>query len=118
MKTDTLIAGLEKLIFSNRPLILAFFVLMTLYMGFSLTHLKIDAGFSKQLPLNHEYMRTYVEHRSEFGGANRVLIALMTKEGDIFTPEFFKTLEQATDDVFFIPGVDRSQTASGAVGRW
>ncbi len=105
-------SGLEKLIFNNRRIFLGFFVLITLLMAYSVTNLRIDAGFSKLLPLKHEYMQTYVEYRKEFGGANRILIALMAKQGDIFTPEFFKTLEAATADVFFIPGVDRAQVSS------
>ncbi len=112
MKLASFIAGLEKLIFNNRRIFLGFFILVTLLMAYSVTNLRIDAGFSKLLPLKHEYMQTYVEHRKEFGGANRVLIALMAKQGDIFTPEFFDTLEKATDDVFFIPGVDRAQVSS------
>ncbi|MEE4254408.1 MAG: MMPL family transporter, partial [Desulfuromusa sp.] len=112
MKINAFRTGLEKLIFNNRRILLGFFILVTLLMSYSLTNLRIDAGFSKQLPLEHEYMQTYVEHRKEFGGANRILIALMTKQGDIFTPEFFDTLQKATDDVFFIPGVDRAQVTS------
>jgi hypothetical protein len=112
MKVDSIISGLERLIFNNRRIILGFFILVTLFMAYSVTNLRIDAGFSKLLPLKHEYMQTYVEHRQEFGGANRVLIALMAKQGDIFTPDFFDTLEKATADVFFIPGVDRAQVTS------
>ncbi len=112
MKVNSFKSGLEKLIFNNRRIFLGFFILVTLLMAFSVSNLRIDAGFSKLLPLKHEYMQTYVEHRKEFGGANRVLIALMAKEGDIFTPEFFATLEAATADVFFIPGVDRAQVSS------
>lgn len=112
MKINAFRTGLEKLIFNNRRIVLGFFILVTLLMSYSLTNLRIDAGFSKLLPLEHEYMQTYVEHRKEFGGANRILIALMTKQGDIFTPEFFDTLQKATDDVFFIPGVDRAQVTS------
>jgi len=103
---------LEKLIFNHRRIFLFIFVLVTLFMASSLTNLRIDAGFSKLLPLQHEYMQTYVEHRKEFGGANRILIALMAKDGDIFTPEFFATLQQVTDEVFFIPGVDRALVSS------
>ena len=112
MKVNSFKSGLEKLIFNNRRIFLGFFILITLLMAYSVTNLRIDAGFSKLLPLKHEYMQTYIEHRKEFGGANRILIALMAKDGDIFTPEFFKTLENATDDVFFIPGVDRAQVSS------
>ena len=112
MTLDRLTNGLENLIFGYRRVLIALFLLVTLLMGWSLTQLRIDAGFSKMLPLQHEYMQTYLEHRQEFGGANRVLIALMARDGDIFTPEFFEALRQATDDVFFISGVDRTQVRS------
>jgi predicted RND superfamily exporter protein len=112
MKLGGIINFLEQLVFGNRRLILALFVLVTLVMAYSVTNLRIDAGFSKLLPLKHEYMQTFSTHSKEFGGANRIVIALMSRQGDIFTPEFFSTLEKATDDVFFIPGVDRAQVTS------
>ncbi len=112
MKRERITNLLEGFIFGNRPLLLGVFLIITLLMGYSLSNLRIDAGFAKQLPLQHEYMQTYIEHGQEFGGANRIMIALMVREGDIFTADFFHTLEQATDDVFFIPGVDRSQVTS------
>jgi len=62
--------------------------------------------------MEHPYMQTFAEYREVFGGANRVLVAIMAREGDIFTPEYFATLRQATDAVFFLPGVDRSRVRS------
>ena len=112
MKNASIQSRFENLIFKNRILVIAFFVLVTIYMLFSVTHLHIDAGFSKLLPLEHEYMKTYVQYRQDFGGANRILIAVMAKNGNIFTPEFFNLLKNVTDDVFFLPGVDRSQVQS------
>jgi len=78
----------------------------------SASRLSVDAGFLKTLPLQHPYMRTFVQYRDEFGGANRVLVALVAKGGDIFTPGFFHTLEAVTDSVFFMPGVERGQVRS------
>jgi predicted RND superfamily exporter protein len=105
-------ARLEEAIFSRRPLVISLFVIVTAFMAFSARNIHIDAGFAKLLPLEHEYMQTYVKHREQFGGANRILIALMAKEGDIFKPEFFEALKTATDEVFFIPGVDRARVSS------
>ena len=51
-------ARIEEFIFSNRKLIIVFFVLMTLVMLWQASNLKIDAGFAKLLPLKHEYMKT------------------------------------------------------------
>ncbi len=112
MSDSKIINTMEKILFSNRPWVIAFFVIVTLFMFSSAMKLKVDAGFSKLLPLQHEYMQTFTKHREEFGGANRVLVALIAKQGDIFTPEFFDALKQATDDVFFIEGVDRTRVTS------
>jgi len=103
---------LEGLLFGNRRLVLVLFAVITVLMAVSASRLRIDAGFAKLLPLKHEYMQTYLKHRDEFGGANRVLIALKVRQGDIFTPEFFAVLRSITDDVFFIPGVDRTRVSS------
>ena len=107
-----MINRLENLIFGSRRLVVAIFALMTVFMAYNASNLRIDAGFAKLLPLEHEYMKTYVEYRDAFGGANRVVIAIKAREGDIFTPKFFEVLQQVTDDVFFIPGVDRTRVMS------
>ncbi|MFT5426947.1 MAG: putative RND superfamily exporter protein [Gammaproteobacteria bacterium] len=112
MSDSKIINTLEKILFSNRPWVIGFFVLVTIFMFFSATKLKVDAGFSKLLPLQHEYMQTFTKHREEFGGANRILVALIAKDGDMFTSEFFDALKQTTDDVFFIEGIDRTRVTS------
>ena len=105
-------ARLEALLFARRRLVLAAFLLLTLAMGWLASGLRVDAGFTKLVPLGHDYMRTFLEHRDEFGGADRVLFALVAPEGDMFTPEFFAKLREVTDAVFFLPGVDRTQVYS------
>jgi uncharacterized protein len=121
MQTDTtgarggksLAERLEPLIFGHRPLILGFFALLTVFFGwFAVTGLKLDTNFGKQLPGAHEYIQTYVDHRDQFGGANRLLIAVVARDGNMFTPEFFEALKFATDEVFFIEGVDRARVQS------
>jgi predicted RND superfamily exporter protein len=102
----------EDAIFGHRPVVILIFLALTAVMAYSATKIGIDAGFAKLLPLRHEYMQTYLKHREQFGGANRILIALVAREGDIFTPEFFEALKAASDEVFFIPGVDRARVSS------
>ena len=104
---------LGRIVFSHRTLILVLFALVTVLMGYAaITGLRIDTKFTKQLPLKHEYMKTFVEHQAEFGGANRVLVAVIARDGNMFTPEFFQALRTATDEVFFIRGVDRARVQS------
>jgi hypothetical protein len=57
-------------------------------------------------------MATFVKHQQEFGGANRLLVAIVARDGNMFTPAFFEALKGATDEVFFLPGVDRARVQS------
>ena len=99
-------------LFSIRPLILLVFLIGTVVMAFFLVQLRVDAGFHKQLPLDHKFMQTFMEYEREFGGANRVMVALMAEDGDMFTDEFFERFEDITNRVFFVPGVDRASVRS------
>lgn len=102
----------ELFVFRNRLLVILLFFLATGFLLFQATQLKLDAAFTKNIPLNHEYMQNYMKHRKDFGGANSVLVSVCDKEGDIFNESFFVKLKNVHDQLFFIPGVDRSQVKS------
>jgi predicted RND superfamily exporter protein len=107
------VGAIERLIFGHRRAVIALFAVVTAFMAYmAVTGLRIDTSFTKLLPLEHKYMQTYLDHQREFGGANRLLIAVMARDGNMFTPEFFDALKIATDEVFFIEGVDRSRVSS------
>ena len=93
------------------PLVIAIALITVVMAGFA-SRLRVDASFNKSLPLDHPYIRTFTKYQTEFGGANRVLIALMVKDGDIFTPEYFAQLKKVTDETVFLPAVDRPQVQS------
>ena len=93
------------------PLMGAFALLTAVMAGFAV-NLRVDASFTKSLPLDHPYIRTFVQYQREFGGANRVLVALVAREGDMFTPEFFRELRKVTEEITFLPAVDRTQVQS------
>ena len=107
-----IVNAIETAVFGHRKLILLFCLLITLFLGYQMLSLHIDAGFEKLLPLNHEYIQTFLKHQDEFGGANRLLIAVRAEDGNIFTPVFFGILKKVTDAVFFLPGVNRSTVQS------
>ncbi len=86
-------------------------IAITFVMAYFASQLKVDAGFEKQLPLDHEYMKTFMEHE-KFRGANRILVSLMDESGDMFNEQFFDKLEKVTDAVVFIPGVNRASVKS------
>ena len=99
-------------IFRHRTALVIGFAALTAVMAVFASQLRVDASFNKSLPLGHPYIRTFTKYQSEFGGANRVLVALMVREGDIFTAPFFTQLKRATDEVTFLPAVDRTQVQS------
>ncbi|MEC4594657.1 MULTISPECIES: efflux RND transporter permease subunit [Nitrospirillum] len=103
---------LDALIFRHRQVVLVLFALATAFFAWQASHLAVDTAYEKQLPQEHPYMKTFLQYQKEFGGANRVVVALSVKKGDIYTPEFFTKLKQVTDEVFFIPGVDRASVTS------
>jgi len=109
-----LTARLERLIFGHRAAIIVLFVLLTAVFGWLAIHgLRIDAAFTKQLPTRHEYMQTYLAPEvAEFRGANRVLIGLIARDGNMFRPAFFDALKRATDEVIVMYGIDRGRVQS------
>lgn len=107
-----LISVIESFVFGQRTVLVFAFAALTVLMGWFASRTYVDASFSKMLPQDHPYIDTFKTYEAEFGGANRIVIALMAKDGNIFSPEFFATLEKATDAVFFLPGVDRAQVQS------
>jgi uncharacterized protein len=109
-----LVGRLERLIFGHRALILVVFALGTVLLGAIALHgLRIDTSFNKTLPVQHEYMRTYLDPRvAEFRGANRVLVALIARDGNMFTPGYFAALRKATDEVIVMDGIDRTRVQS------
>lgn len=102
----------ERLVFGARPMVLTIFALVTALMLFFAGQLRVDAGFKKQIPLAHEYMRTFLDYEREFGGANRVLVAVMAEDGDMFDQAYFSTLEKVTQKVMAIEAVDDSRVRS------
>jgi hypothetical protein len=114
MKAGRLVGSLEQFIFAQRGLILSAFAIVTAVMLVTLWRgLHIDASFDKQLPRQHEYMRTYLrDDVAEFRGANRVLVAVIARDGNLFKPEFFEALKKATDEVLVMDGIDRGRVQS------
>jgi len=102
----------ERIVFGRRGLVLLLFALGTVAMAFFASQLRVDAGFKKQIPLGHEYMQTFLDYEREFGGANRVLIAVMAKDGDMFDVGFLATLENLTKDVIALEATDDARVSS------
>ena len=99
-------------IFHWRKPLLIIGILITIFFGWSASHLKVTAGFTKMIPLHHEYMKTFLEYQDTFGGADRVLLMVKVKQGDILTKDVMATIKNITEEVFYVKGVERSSVTS------
>lgn len=102
----------ENFIFGMRSYILITLAIITLGAAYFATQLHMTAGFDKQLPIGHEYIKTFQEYRSKLFGSNRILVVLEQNKGTIWNKPFFSTYKNLTDDIFFLPGVSRSTVTS------
>lgn len=110
---DRLVDGFSDILIGRRHLLSVLFLAMTLGFGFSATHVKLDPGFLKLIPVQHPYMKTMMQYLKDFSGANTMLISLRWKgSGDIYNKEFMDSMQKATDEVFSIPGVNRTKVSS------
>lgn len=99
-------------LFSHRKTVIAFFAVATVGMLILASRLGLDAAFTKMIPTRHPYIETFLKHAPEFGGGNRVVVAVINNDGDIFNPGFFDTLKKITEDLMGIKGIDPSRVKS------
>ena len=110
--TRTLLRLVEPIIYGRRAVTLSILALLTVFFAWQASQLKPQASWLKMVPQAHPYMQTFLQYYKDFGGANTVLVSLHAKKGDLYTPQTLETLRQLTDEVFFIPGVDRARVSS------
>jgi predicted RND superfamily exporter protein len=112
-RTDRAVARAADFLMGSRKVLGALFALITIAFGVSATNVQLDPGFLKLIPVEHPYMRTMMQYMDDFSGANKILVNLRWKgEGDIYNPAFMKALQETTDEVFFIPGINRTKVSS------
>ncbi|MDR3414713.1 MAG: MMPL family transporter [Nevskia sp.] len=88
-------------------------MVLTLFLADHALRLRPDAGFEKQIPLDHPYMKVFKKYEQAFGGANLISVALLREDGQtIYDADFLDKLRRLTDAVFFLPGVDRAHVTS------
>ncbi|GAA6130255.1 efflux RND transporter permease subunit [Halopseudomonas sabulinigri] len=104
---------MERLVFNNRLIVVLLFSLITVFLGYQALQVRPDTSFGKMIPLEHPYIVNMLEHQNDLANlGNSIRIAVAIEDGDIFSTEYMETLKQINDEVFFLPGVDRSNLRS------
>ncbi len=111
---------LERLVFNNRLKVILICTLVTLFLAFQATQMRPQTSFEKMIPLHHPYIVNMMENREDLGGGNSIRISLEATNGDIFDKDYMETLRQMQDELFYMPGVERSGLRSlwSAGVRW
>lgn len=100
---------LQRFIFGHRPLFIVLFCLVTGFLGYQASQIKPDASLERMVPLTHPFIINFLEHRDDLENlANFIRISVAAKEGDIFSEAYMRTLEEISDEVFYLNGVERS----------
>ena len=107
-----MVLKIENLFFKYRLSILSAFVLLTIVMGFFASQLKLDAGFYKQLPSNHSFIKTFYQYEDALFGSNNLIIAVRNTEGDIFEKDYLSKLLEVSEAVRYLPGANQASLTS------
>lgn len=92
---------------------LIFFLAVTVVFGYFASKLHSDASFQKMVPTSHPFIANYLKYENELRPLGNVIrVAVETTQGDIYGKEYLDVLKKVTDEVFYIPGVDRGTMKS------
>jgi predicted RND superfamily exporter protein len=81
------VTRLEKLFFGHRAVVLIAIGIFTAIMAVFAAQLRMEAGFEKQMPIGHEYIKTFQKYRNDLFGANRITVVVRARDGNIWTPQ-------------------------------
>src|SRR3990167_5167160 len=100
---------LERIVFSNRMLVVVACLLATLVLGFFATRLEVNASFERMIPSASPYIKNYLAYKDQLPGlGNSIRVVVSNKQGDIYDPEYLQALQEVNDTLYLIPGIDRS----------
>ncbi len=104
---------LERLLFNNRPIILLLCLFTTLFFGFEATKTTISANYDSMIPTHHPFIINYFNHYAELQSQdNAVRIVVTANRGTIINAHYLFVLRMINDEVYLLPGVDRTDMTS------
>jgi predicted RND superfamily exporter protein len=85
---------------------------LTVFFGWKATELQVFSQFVDLLPRQHPFVQVYERYNRDFGSANLVFAALVSKSGSVYDERFLEKLFALGDQVDKIEGVDHDQVTS------
>src|SRR3989344_2910883 len=104
---------LERALFNHRALVVLLCLVVTVLLAWQATRVTLNASFEKMIPREHPYIVNYLEHRQELAGlGNAERNVVVNPEGSIYDKKYLHTLQQLSDEVYLLAGVDRAAMKS------
>ncbi len=99
----------ERALFNHRIWVLLACLLLTALLATNLGKLRLNASFDKMIPAGHPFIANYLQHRQDLKGlGNALRIAVVSPGESIYDAAYLSTLQKISDEVFLMPGVDRT----------
>ena len=87
-------------------------VVVTVVMSYWAVRVPIATSFENLFPANHPNAVLYREFRQAYGGAQTLVLMLRVKDGDIFNSPTLHAIQDITDKVNALDGVDHNEVFS------
>ena len=91
---------------------LAGIILVSLFFGWHVLHLKIGTDFFSLYPPRHPYIQLYNQYRKMFGSANVLVCAVEVKKGDIYNLQTMAKIDRITTALLETEGCNATQVIS------
>ena len=111
-RVSHLIHKLDVGIFNSPRIVLGLILGLTIFFGLQIPGIKMFSDFADQLPQSHPYIQLHNQIKDNFGGANVIIVGVEVKDGDIFSNETLRLINDVTQAVDRLPGVNHNLVAS------
>src|SRR5262249_48979803 len=101
-----------RFIVRHRVAVVVTVLVITALLATQLRHLRLEIQRRAQLPQDHPYVRVQNRIADLFGGETTIIIGILPKEGDIFTPEILRKIVRVTRRLESTRGLVRSNLSS------
>lgn len=78
--------------------------------------IQVKTFFPDLLPQNHPFVKLIKKH-PQFGATNSVIMGMEVLNGDLFTTESLQKLIDFSNELYFLPSVDRTKVVSLGVNK-
>lgn len=102
----------EEWLFANPKIVLSIIFAISVAFASLLPNLRMGTDFEDLLPQSHPFIQLHNQIKGDFGGASAVVVSVEVKEGDIFTPDTLTLIDNLTQGVDTLSGVNHNLVSS------